>query len=63
MPLTARELDVLQQLSGGHSRGQIAQSQYISLNTLKAHLRSIYRKLGVSSRAGAVIEAERRGII
>ena len=63
VPLTARELDVLQQLSGGHSRGQIAQSQYISLNTLKAHLRSIYRKLGVSSRAGAVIEAERRGII
>lgn len=63
VPLTARELDVLQQLSGGHSREQIARSQYISLNTLKAHLRSIYRKLGVSSRAGAVLEAERRGII
>lgn len=28
VPLTARELDVLQQLSGGHSREQIAQSQY-----------------------------------
>jgi len=54
---------VLRELASGRSREQIARSQFISMNTLKAHLRSIYRKLGVGSRAAAVLEAERRGHI
>ncbi|MBO1901243.1 helix-turn-helix domain-containing protein [Leucobacter weissii] len=61
--LTARELDLLRELAGGSSREGIAKSRFISVNTLKAHLRSIYRKLGVGSRAAAVLEAERRGIL
>ncbi|MBN9612588.1 MAG: helix-turn-helix domain-containing protein [Actinobacteria bacterium] len=61
--LTARELDLLRALVSGASREQIAKAQFISLNTLKAHLRSIYRKLGVNSRTGAVLEAERRGLV
>jgi len=61
--LTERELEVLRELAAGLSREQIAKAQYISINTLKAHLRSVYRKLGVNSRAGAVLEAERRGLI
>lgn len=61
--LTAREVDVLRELAGGRSREEIARAQFISMNTLKAHLRSIYRKLGVGSRAAAVLEAERRGIV
>jgi len=60
--LTLREQEVLRELARGHSREEIARSQFISVNTLKAHLRSIYRKLGVNSRGAAVIEAERRGI-
>ena len=42
---------------------EIADNLHVSINTVKTHQRSIYRKLGVRSRAGAVIEAERRGII
>ena len=61
--LSARELDVLQDLSSGLSREDIAKAQFISINTLKAHLRAIYRKLGVSSRAAALLEAERRGLV
>lgn len=61
--LTVRELDVLRELATGLSREEIAKSQFISLNTLKAHLRSAYRKLGVNTRAAAIIEAERRGLI
>lgn len=61
--LSAREVDVLAELARGLSREEIAKSQFISMNTLKAHLRSVYRKLGVNSRAAAVLEAERRGLV
>lgn len=62
-PLSQRELEVLRALANGQSREQIARVQFISMNTLKAHLRSIYRKLGVGSRAAAVLTAERRGLV
>lgn len=61
--LSARELDVLRDLARGLTREEIAKAQFISINTLKAHLRSAYRKLGVNSRAAAVLEAERRGLL
>ena len=61
--LSARELDVLRDLARGLTREEIAKAQFISINTLKAHLRSAYRKLGVNSRAAAVLEAERCGLL
>lgn len=61
--LTDRELESLKLLASGQSREQIASRQFISINTLKGHLRSLYRKLGVSSRAAAVAEGELRGLI
>jgi len=61
--LTERERELLAALSEGHSRDEIAAAQFISVNTLKTHLRSIYRKLGVSSRAAAVAEAQRLGFV
>ncbi|XPP26830.1 MAG: LuxR C-terminal-related transcriptional regulator [Leucobacter sp.] len=61
--LSIREQEVLRALTSGRSREEIAKSQFISLNTLKAHLRAIYRKLDVNSRAAAVLEAERRGLV
>ncbi|WP_440312046.1 LuxR C-terminal-related transcriptional regulator [Leucobacter chromiireducens] len=61
--LTERELEVLALLASGRSREEIAAAQFISLNTLKTQLRSVYRKLGVSQRSSAVLEAERRGLI
>lgn len=61
--LSQRELQVLQQLPQGLSRADMAQNLYISLNTLKTQLSSIYRKLGVSSSLAALREAERRGLL
>ena len=55
-PLTAAELRVLKLLPTT-TYLQIAATLYISHNTVKAHLRSIYQKLGVSSRAQAIERA------
>jgi LuxR family maltose regulon positive regulatory protein len=52
-PLTARERDVLRYLPTRLTIKEIAEELYISVNTLKFHLKVIYRKLGVNSRAEA----------
>ena len=52
-PLTERELDVVRFLPSRLTVREIADELYISQNTLKFHLKVIYRKLGVSSRAEA----------
>ena len=55
--LTERELDVLSLLVGELSTSQIAQNLYVSPSTLRTHVKSIYRKLGVSSRKEVMLEA------
>lgn len=57
--LTPREREVLDALLSGGSIGTIAESQFVSLNTVKTQLRSLYRKLGVNSRRDAVAVARR----
>ena len=52
--LTGRELRVLQLLTSDLSERDIGQELYVSHNTVHSHVRSIYRKLGVSSRAHAL---------
>jgi LuxR family maltose regulon positive regulatory protein len=61
--LTERELDVLRFLVGELSTRQIAQSLYVAPSTVRTQVKSIYRKLGVSSRTEAVEEAHLRGLI
>ncbi|GAA1479131.1 LuxR C-terminal-related transcriptional regulator [Nocardioides aestuarii] len=61
--LTDREVDVLRELPTLRTVEEIAGTMVISVNTLKTHLRSIYRKLGVSSRREAVSEARRAGLL
>jgi LuxR family transcriptional regulator, maltose regulon positive regulatory protein len=61
--LTTRELEVLVELPTMRTVDEIAQSMYVSVNTLKTHLRSVYRKLGVSSRRDAVSAARMRGLL
>jgi LuxR family maltose regulon positive regulatory protein len=61
--LTQRELDVLGLLIGELSTRQIAQSLYIAPSTVRTQVKSIYRKLGVSSRGAAVEEAHARGLV
>jgi LuxR family maltose regulon positive regulatory protein len=62
-PLSDRELTVLRLLASRLTTTEIAGALFVSANTLKSHMKSIYRKLDVSSRAGAVREGEARGLI
>jgi DNA-binding NarL/FixJ family response regulator len=51
--LTAREVEVLRLVAVGHSDAEVAEQLVLSVRTVNAHLRSIYRKVGVHSRAAA----------
>jgi ATP/maltotriose-dependent transcriptional regulator MalT len=62
-PLTPREETVLWLLTGELSQSEIGQEIYVSRNTVKSHLRAIYRKLGVSSRHEAVRRARALAIL
>ena len=61
--LTVRESEVLQLVADGGGDGDIARSLRLSESTVKTHLRSVYSKLDVPSRAAAVAVALRRGLI
>jgi LuxR family maltose regulon positive regulatory protein len=61
--LSERELVVLRMLGGRLSERDIGRELYLSHNTIHSHTRSIYRKLGVSSRADAVRRATSLGIL
>jgi LuxR family maltose regulon positive regulatory protein len=51
--LSAREIEVLRLLAAGRDNAAIANALVVSLNTVKAHVKSIYRKLAVNNRAEA----------
>jgi two-component system NarL family response regulator len=61
--LSSRELDVLRLLTEGLENKQIAHALGISEATVKTHLKSLYRRLGVRSRAEAAAKALRLGLI
>jgi LuxR family transcriptional regulator, maltose regulon positive regulatory protein len=62
-PLSARELEILQYLPTPLDQRELCSALFISRNTLKTHLRSTYRKLGVQTRREAVLRAESLGIL
>ena len=53
-PLTKREIEILNRLSTGIPISQIATNLHISHNTIKTHLKNVYKKLGAESREDAV---------
>jgi DNA-binding CsgD family transcriptional regulator len=61
--LTLREAEVLHYLAEGCSTAQIAKELGIAIDTVRNHVRSLLRKLGVHSRLEAVAEARRRGLV
>lgn len=60
---TPRELDVLRLAGGGLRYRDVAAMLCISERTVHAHVRELFRKIGVGSRADMVVEARRRGWI
>ncbi len=61
--LTDRETDVLQRVAKGYTLAEIAQQFGLSRHTVGDHIKQIYKKLNVSSRAEAALEAARRGLV
>lgn len=62
-PLTAREQSLLGLLAEGHSYQSAAEAMEISINTVRKHVRSVYEKLHVHTRAQAVSKALRAGLL
>ena len=61
--LSQRELEVLQLLVRGRSNKEIGSSLFITEDTVKAHLKTLFIKLGVQDRTDAAITAIRQGIV
>jgi LuxR family maltose regulon positive regulatory protein len=63
IPLTRRELDILQLMAAGKSNQEIAAERVLTLNTVKKHVANILSKLGVANRTQAVMLARKLGWI
>lgn len=61
--LTRRELELLRELPSWRTAEQIAADHFVSVNTIKTHLRGIYRKLEVRSRRDAIAAAHELGLL
>ena len=62
-PLTERELEILELIVGGCSNAEIAERSYITVGTVKTHVRNILNKLGVDDRTEAAVRALRAGLV
>jgi DNA-binding NarL/FixJ family response regulator len=62
-PLTARERDVLAEITQGRSNREIARSLSLSEKTVKTHVSNVLMKLGVADRTQAALLAVRRGLV
>ena len=61
--LSGREMEVLQLLIKGRSNREISSTLFISEDTVKSHLKTLFAKLGVQDRTAAAISAVRHGIV
>jgi len=61
--LTPRELEVLASLAQGMTNKELADKLFISTNTVKRHLKAVFEKLGVHTRAAAVAKAVSAGLV
>ncbi|WP_271983070.1 LuxR C-terminal-related transcriptional regulator [Pseudoclavibacter terrae] len=61
--LSSAEIEVLRLVGRNWSNAQIAAQRFVSVHTVRAQLRSVFRKLGASDRRSAVAAAERRGLL
>ncbi len=63
-PLTKREMELLRLLCSGKSNRELARTTFVSINTIKTHLKNLYLKLKVTNRAEAItkVSSFRKGI-
>lgn len=61
--LSEREIEIVRLVAKGFSNDELAERLHLSPDTIKAHLRHVYEKLGVESRVEAVTEAMRTGLV
>lgn len=62
-PLTPREVEILHHLVAGVEVDDIAAQLFVSRNTVRSHVKSIYRKLSANSRREAILRASSLGVI
>jgi LuxR family maltose regulon positive regulatory protein len=62
-PLTEREMEILRFIAAGRSNPEIADLLYLSLNTVKWHVKNLYGKLQVSNRVEAAARADALGLL
>jgi LuxR family maltose regulon positive regulatory protein len=62
-PLTEREIEILRLIAAGRSNPEIADSLYLSLNTVKWHVKNLYGKLQVGNRVEAAARADELGLL
>ncbi|WP_449439395.1 response regulator transcription factor [Pedobacter steynii] len=62
-PLTKRETQILELIAEGKDRGQIATQLFIDVETVKTHVKNIYIKLDVNSKADAINVARTNKLI
>jgi DNA-binding NarL/FixJ family response regulator len=63
LPLTSRELEILQLVASGSTNGEIARRLWVTEQTVKFHLRNVYRKLDVANRTEASHLAHVAGLV
>jgi DNA-binding NarL/FixJ family response regulator len=63
LPLTSRELEVLQLVAAGSTNGEIARKLWVTEQTVKFHLSNVYRKLDVGNRTEASRYAHLNGLV
>ncbi|MEO6669749.1 MAG: response regulator transcription factor [Ferruginibacter sp.] len=62
-PLTKRESEILQSIADGKSRSRISEELFINLETVRTHIKNLYQKLNVHSRADAIKAAKENRFI
>jgi DNA-binding NarL/FixJ family response regulator len=63
LPLTSREVEILQLVAAGSTNGEVARKLWVTEQTVKFHLRNIYRKLDVANRTEASHYAHINGLV
>jgi DNA-binding NarL/FixJ family response regulator len=62
-PLSKRETEILTLISEGKKRNEIAKELFIERETVKTHIKNIYAKLDVNSRAEAILAAKKNRLL